>query len=62
MLKIVTDFCLLHLTPSNAGCKCFVLSSKVQAETFSRRYISVCIVTAVDFSLQVQMAPGLDKI
>ena len=50
-MQIVTQFCLLHLT----GCKCFVLSSKVHAENFCRRYICVCIATAVDFSIQVQM-------
>ena len=55
MLQIVTEFCLLHLTPSHAGCKYFVLSSKVHAENFSRRYICVCIATAVDFSVQVPM-------
>ena len=33
----------------------FVLSSEVHAETFSRRYICMCIATAVDFSIQVQM-------
>ena len=55
MLQIVTEFCLLHLTASHAGCKYFVLSSKVHAEIFSRRYICVCIATAVDFSIQVQM-------
>ena len=33
----------------------FVLSSKVHAETFSRRYICVCIATTVYFSIQVQM-------
>ena len=63
MLQIVTHVCLFHLTPSHAGCKYFVLSSKVHAENFSRRY-----APAVDFSTQVQMnqwkncvAPGLDK-
>ena len=55
MLQIVTEFCLLHLTPSYAGCKYFVLSSEVHAENFSRWYICVCIATAVDFSIQVQM-------
>ena len=55
MLQIVTEFCLLHLTASHAGCKYFFLSSKVHAENFSRRYMCVCIVTAVDFSIQVQM-------
>ena len=55
MLPIVTEFCLLHLTPSHAGCKYFVSSSKVDAEKFSRRYICVCIATSVDFSIQVQM-------
>ena len=55
MLQIVTEFCLLHLTASHAGCKYFFLSSKVHAENFSRRYICVCIATAVDFSIQVQM-------
>ena len=55
MLQIVTEFCLLHLTASHAGCKYFFLSSKVNAENFSRRYICVCIATAVDFSIQVQM-------
>ena len=55
MLQTVTEFCLLHLTPSHAGCKYFVLSSKVNAENFSRRYICVCIATAVGFSIQVQM-------
>ena len=55
MLQIVTQFCLLHLTPSHAGCKYFVLGSKVRAEIFSRRYIRVCIATAVDFSIQIQM-------
>ena len=55
MLEIVTEFCLLHLTSSNAGCKYFFLSSKVHAENFSRRYMCVCIATAVDFSIQVQM-------
>ena len=55
MLQIVTQLCLLHLTPSHAGFKYFVLSSKVHAENFSRRYICVCIATAVDFSTQVQM-------
>ena len=55
MLQIVTQFCLLHLTPSRAGCKYFVLSSKVHVENFSTRYICVCIATAVDFSIQVQM-------
>ena len=33
----------------------FVLSSKVHAENVSRRYMCVCIATAVDFSIQVQM-------
>ena len=55
MLQIVTLFCLLHPTPSHAGCKYFVLSSKGHAENSSRRYICVCIATAVDFSIQVQM-------
>ena len=55
MLQIVTEFCLLHLTASHAGCKYFFLSSKVHAENFSRRYMCVCIATAVDFSIQVQM-------
>ena len=55
MLQIVTEFCLLHLTASNAGCKYFFLSSKVHAENFSRRYKCYCIATAVDFSIQVQM-------
>ena len=55
MLQIVTEFCLLHLTASHAGCKYFVFSSKVHAKNFSRRYICVCIATAVDFSIQVQM-------
>ena len=55
MLQIVTEFCLLHLTASHAGCKYFFLSSKVHAENFSRWYICVCIATAVDFSIQVQM-------
>ena len=74
MLQIVTEFCLLHLTASHAGCKYFFLSSKVHAENsrkkdtknkerkkekrrkkVSRRYICVCIATAVDFSIQVQM-------
>ena len=55
MLQIVTQFCLLHLTPSHAGCKYFVLNSKVHAENFSRRYICVCIATAVDFNIQVEM-------
>ena len=55
MLQIVTEFCLLHLTPNNAGCKYFVLSSKVHAENLSRRYICVCIATTVDFSIQVRM-------
>ena len=68
MLQIVTEFCLLHLTASHAGCKYFFLSSKVHVENFSRRYMCVCIATAVDFSIQVQMnqwnifvAPGLDE-
>ena len=51
MLQIVTQFCLLHLT----GCKYFVLSSKVHAQNFSRRYICVCVATAVVFSIQFQM-------
>ena len=51
MLQIVTEFCLLHLTASHAGCKYFFFS----AENFSRRYMCVCIATAVDFSIQVQM-------
>ena len=51
MLQIVTKFYLLHLTPSHAGCKYFVLNSKVHAENFSRQYICVCIATAVDFSI-----------
>ena len=55
MLQIVTKFCLLHLTASLASCKYFFLSSKVHAENFSRRYMCVCIATAVDFSIQVQM-------
>ena len=55
MLQIVTEFCLLHLPASHAGCKYFFLSSKVHAENFSRRYMCVCIATAVDFSIQVQM-------
>ena len=55
MLQIVTQFCLLHLIPSHAGCKYFVLSSKIHAENFSRRYICVGIAKAVDFSIQVQM-------
>ena len=55
MLQIVTEFCLLHLTASHAGCKYFFLSSKVHAENFSRRYMCVYIATAVDFSIQVQM-------
>ena len=55
MLQIVTEFCLLHLTASHAGCKYFFLSSKVHTENFSRRYMCVCIATAVDFSIQVQM-------
>ena len=55
MLQIVTEFCLLHLTASHAGCKYFFLSSKVHAENFSRRYMCVCIATAVDFCIQVQM-------
>ena len=57
MLQIVTQFCLLHLTPSHAGCIYFVLSSKVHADNFSRRYI-LCVYSnssAVDFSIQVQM-------
>ena len=29
MLQLLTEFCLLHLTPSHAYCKYFVLSSKV---------------------------------
>ena len=53
MLQIVTKFCLLHLTPSHAGCKYFVLSNKVHAENFSRQ--NICIATAADFSIQVQM-------
>ena len=57
MLQIVTQFCLLHLTPSHAGCKYFVLSSKVHAENFSRRYICVCITTLLDFSIQVPTPP-----
>ena len=69
MLQIVAQFCLFHLTPSHAGCKYFVLSSKVHAENSSRRYICVCIATAVDFSILVSsnepmencVAPGLDK-
>ena len=28
MLQIVTEFCLLHLTASHAGCKYFVLAVK----------------------------------
>ena len=55
MLQIVTQFCLLHLTPGHAGCKYFVLSIKVHAENFSTRYMCVCIATAVDFSIQDQM-------
>ena len=55
MLQIVTEFCLLHLTASHAGCKYFFLSSKIHAEKFTRRYMCVCIATAVDFSIQVQM-------
>ena len=55
MLQIVTKFCLLHLTDSHAGSKYFFLSSKVHAENFSRRYMCVCIATAVDFCIQVQM-------
>ena len=55
MLQIVTQFCLLHITASHAGCKYFVLSSKAHEENFSRRYIYVCIATAVDLSIQVQM-------
>ena len=53
MLQIVTQFCLLHLTPSHVGCKYFVLSSELHAENFSRR--CVCIATLLDFSIQVQM-------
>ena len=55
MLQIVTKFYLLHLTASHAGCKYFVLSSKVNAENFSRLYICVCMATAVDICIQVQM-------
>ena len=33
----------------------FVLSSEVHAENFSRRYICVCIATAVNLNIQVQM-------
>ena len=50
MLQIVTEFCF-----NLASCKYFVLSSKVHAENISRRYMCVCIATAVDFSIQVQM-------
>ena len=55
MLQIVTEFRLLHLTPSHAGCKYIVLSIKIHADNFSRRIICVCIATAVYFSIQVQM-------
>ena len=43
MLQIVTQFCLLHLTPSHAGWKYFVLSSKVHAEMFLADDTSVCV-------------------
>ena len=69
MQQTVTELCLLQLTASHAVVNIFVLSSKVHAENFSRRYICVRIhvATTVDFSIQVQMnqwkivAPGLDK-
>ena len=54
MLQIVTQLCLLHVTPNHAGCKYFVLSSKVHAEILADD-TSVCFATAVDFSIQVQM-------
>ena len=43
MLQIVTEFCLLHLTASHAGCTYFVLSSKVHVENFSSQYMCVCV-------------------
>ena len=55
MLQIVTQFCLLNLTSSHTSCKYFVVSSEAHAENFSRRYNCVCIATAIDFSIQVQM-------
>ena len=45
-----------HTVERTSGCKYFILSNKVHAENFSRRCIlCVCIATAVDFSIQVQM-------
>ena len=54
-LKYFPNFPPVKTAPSHAGCKYFVLGSKVDTENVSRRYICVCIATGLDFNIQTQM-------